>query len=183
MVSMDSMYDCFGELTISAWEANGSRYSLEYPLRDVVLPFVVPQVHVSGPWESENPVTIATVDSIRGTSRSWKSFVEGTVEWGAIVLVRRDFDSLVPPVWVTEEDFVLSKFEAYRCLLKSNWILRGPLADDRWRTAYFGDLTEADLAGLCVALDEAVESVETPATGFLKPNPTLWITPTCRGAA
>ena len=146
------------------------------------------QVHFKDPWEwdkpnEEHPVTIATIDNIRGTTSSWKDFIEGTAEWGAITLACQDYDMLVPPVWVPEEEFVLFKFEEYRSLFTRNWILPCPLPDDRWRTAGFGDLTVADLIGLCAALQEASEWLQTPSTSYLQPTLTLWITPVARGLA
>ena len=83
---MDSFEDYFGRLSLAQPDVREFyECSLVYTLRDVVLPFVVPQVHFKDPWEwnkpeEAHPVTIATVDSIRGTASSWKQYIEGTTE-------------------------------------------------------------------------------------------------------
>ena len=163
-----------------------SHRCLEYPLRDVVLPFLVPQVHWSDPWEWDqpadpNPVTIDTIDSIRRTSNSWRHLVEGTAEWRAINLARHEFDQLVPPVWTPEKEFVLLRFEEHRSLFTKTWILQGPLPTNRWRITSFASLTVQDLGGLRLALEDLkVEWVDTPVGSCHEPSPTLWVTPTAR---
>ena len=99
---MDSFEDYFGKLSLAPNDVSESyERNLIYTLQDVVLPFVVPQVHFKDCWEwdkpkESHPMTIATVDSIRRIASLWKQYVEGTAEWGTIFLVRHNLNMLIP---------------------------------------------------------------------------------------
>lgn len=185
----------FGVTTgISTWvskpplervEFHGGGSSLEYSLRDAVLPVLVSQVELKDVWQwvqpQEHPVTFGTLDSLRGTSSSWKSAVEGTAEWGALALARFEFQALVPPLWTDEEEYVLFRFEKHRGLFGRSWWLQHPLSNDHWRTAPFGALTVVDLAGLSSALEEGSEEcVQWTPSSRLHPQLNLWLTPADR---
>lgn len=174
----------FGHLAYAPEEFEGTRWYLEYTFRDAVLPVVVSQVECHDPWECEQPATFATLENLRGTCSSWKEFVEGTVEWGALILARAEFQALATPRWVDEEEYVHSRFRKHRSLFSASWRLQQPLADDRWRTAAFSTLTGADLAGLSVALEEDGESCEVAAEAVVfRPAANLWICPSDRVGA
>ena len=72
-ISMESIVSSFARLSLAPADTYSAQFSLEYPLRDVVLPIIVSQIHFKDPWEwdkrdEEHPVTIATIDNIRGTA-------------------------------------------------------------------------------------------------------------------
>lgn len=163
--------------------SDGNGHALEYIFRDAVLAVLVPQVEYTDPWKwdqppEEHPATFATLETLRGTCRSWAEFVEGTAEWGALTLARDDFQSLQHPRWMDEEEYVHFRFQHHRSLFSTSWRLKRPLVDDRWRTAPFATLTAVDLRGLSSALQEDGDYCEHGAdSNVLRPAPNLWIAP------
>lgn len=182
---MDSFGDSFQNMTA---DFDASDPSLEYCFRDVVLLVLVPQVYFTDPWiwdkpQQEHSTTFATLEYVRGTCSSWKDFIDGTAEWGALTVAQEEFCLLVPPIWTNKEEYVLLQFQKHPSLFSKIWWLQHPHFDDRWRTAPFGDLSAAKLQGLSLALEEDGHPCAEWEHSVLRPTPHLRITPNARVGA